>query len=290
LDMVNNLLRKPTERRPGQTLLLPDRLPEHISVEKLRFAFPQSPVQQLNIPALHFHAGERVLLLGPVGGGKSTLLKVLAGLYRPGEGRVRLGDVDLWEIDPQLVSAQVGYLPQAVQLFKGTLRSNLMLAGAVSDTTLTDVTRDLALDQVAASNPLGMDMAISEGGSGLSGGQRQLVGLARVLMARPRIWLLDEPTASLDGEAEARVWKALQARLQPEDILIVATHRPMAAINFATRVLVVQEGTIVRDGTPDKLLPGLMARATGSRPTVEVMNVKTRMPEASNSAGVLNGR
>ena len=127
-----------------------------------------------------------------------------------------------------------------------------MLAGAVSDTTLTDITRDLALDQVAASNPLGMDMPISEGGSGLSGGQRQLVGLARVLMSRPRIWLLDEPTASLDGEAETRVWKALQARLQPEDILIVATHRPMAAVNFATRVLVVQEGTVVRDGTPDR--------------------------------------
>ena len=290
LDMVNNLLRKPTERRAGQTLLLPDRLPEHISVEKLRFAFPQSPVQQLNIPALHFHAGERVLLLGPVGGGKSTLLKILAGLYRPGEGRVRLGDVDLWEIDPQVVSAQVGYLPQAVQLFKGTLRSNLMLAGAVSDTTLTDITRDLALDQVAASNPLGMDMPISEGGSGLSGGQRQLVGLARVLMSRPRIWLLDEPTASLDGEAETRVWKALQARLQPEDILIVATHRPMAAVNFATRVLVVQEGTVVRDGTPDKVLPGLMARATGSRPAAEVTNVKTHMPAASHSAGVLHGR
>lgn len=260
LDMVNRLLRLPTERRSDQTLLLPDRPPENLGIEKLRFGFAQSPVQLLNIPKLDFKAGERVLLLGPVGGGKSTLLKVLAGLYRPSEGRVRLGDADLWEIDPQLIAAQVGYLPQSVQLFKGTLRSNLMLSGAVSDSTLLETTRALGLDQVAASSPQGMDMEISEGGEGLSGGQRQLVGLARVLMAQPRIWLLDEPTASLDGEAEARVWQQLQARLRPADILIVATHRPMAAAQLATRVLVLQQGTVVRDGRPEQIMPALMAR------------------------------
>lgn len=103
-------------------------------------------------------------------------------------------------------------------------------------------------------------MEISEGGEGLSGGQRQLVGLARVLMAQPRIWLLDEPTASLDGEAEVRVWQQLQARLRPADILIVATHRPMAAAQLATRVLVLQQGTVVRDGRPEQIMPALMAR------------------------------
>ena len=268
LQMVNGLLKLNPERRPHQTLLLPERQPERLAVEQLRFAFPNSPLQLLNLPRLEFKSGERVLLLGPVGGGKSTLLKVLAGLYRPSEGRVRLGDADLWEIDPQLVSTQVGYLPQNVQLFKGTLRSNLSLSGAVSDSAMLETVRALGLDQVAAGSPQGMDMEISEGGEGLSGGQRQLVGLARVLMARPRIWLLDEPTASLDGDAEARVWQQLQQLLRPEDILIVSTHRPMAAMALATRVIVLKQGQVSRDGRPDQVMPGLMARAGGAPVTM----------------------
>jgi ATP-binding cassette subfamily C protein LapB len=120
--------------------------------------------------------------------------------------------------------------------------------------------RALGLDQIACRSPQGMDLEISEGGEGLSGGQRQLVGLARVLMARPRIWPLDEPTASLDGDAEARVWQQLQQQLRPEDILIVSTHRPMAAMALATRVIVLQQGEVSRDGRPDQVMPALMAR------------------------------
>ncbi|WP_417284029.1 ATP-binding cassette domain-containing protein [Comamonas sp.] len=279
LQMVNGLLKLNPERRPQQTLLLPERQPETLAVEQLRFAFSHSPLQLLNLPRLEFKSGERVLLLGPVGGGKSTLLKVLAGLYRPSEGRVRLGDADLWEIDPQLVSTQVGYLPQSVQLFKGTLRSNLALSGAVSDSAMLETARALGLDQIAAGSPQGMDMEISEGGEGLSGGQRQLVGLARVLMARPRIWLLDEPTASLDGDAEARVWQQLQQLLRPEDILIVSTHRPMAAMPLATRVIVLQQGQVSRDGRPDQVMPGLMTRAGGSPITTPATPSATAAPQ-----------
>ncbi|MEG1733852.1 MAG: ATP-binding cassette domain-containing protein [Comamonas sp.] len=283
LQMVNGLLKLNPERRPQQTLLLPERQPETLAVEQLRFAFPHSPLQLLNLPRLEFKSGERVLLLGPVGGGKSTLLKVLAGLYRPSEGRVRLGDADLWEIDPQLVSTQVGYLPQSVQLFKGTLRSNLALSGAVSDSAMLETARALGLDQIAAGSPQGMDMEISEGGEGLSGGQRQLVGLARVLMARPRIWLLDEPTASLDGDAEARVWQQLQQLLRPEDILIVSTHRPMAAMPLATRVIVLQQGQISRDGRPDQVMSGLMARAGGAPITTPATPSAAAAPQQSSA-------
>ncbi len=260
LQMVNQVLNLPLERREEQHLLLPEEAPTAIALDKAGFAYPQSPVQQLNVAKLELSAGERVLLVGAVGCGKSTLLKILAGLYRPHSGRVRLGDADLWEIDPQVVASQVGYLPQSVHLFKGTLRANLALSGTAGDSRLLKITRELGVDAIAADNPLGMDRPISEGGEGLSGGQRQLVGLARVLINQPRIWLLDEPTASLDAESEARVWEVLAANLQPEDILIVATHRPLQALKLATRVIVMREGEIVRDGKPEAVMPQLMAR------------------------------
>ena len=264
LQMVHQVLLLARDRRIDQQLLLPDTLPNEVALERLRFAYPESPVCQLDIDRLQFKSGERVLLVGPIGCGKSTLLKMLAGLYGPSEGRVRLGDADLWEIDPQLVASQVGYLPQAVQLFKGTLRSNLALTGVTSDSRLLQITRELGIDGIAASSPQGMDLAISEGGEGLSGGQRQLVALARVLINQPRIWLLDEPTSSLDSESEQRVWAALQEAVQPEDILIVATHRPMAAARLATRVIVMQQGQVVKDGAPDRVLTQMLARPVAS--------------------------
>lgn len=255
LGMVHRVLALPSERRPGQPLLSPNETPAAIALDGVRFGYPESPIRQLGIDALELRSGDRVLLAGPVGSGKSTLLKVLAGLYRPGEGRVRLGAADLWETDPLLVSKEIGYLPQSVHLFRGTLRSNLCLTGTASDDRLLEVSRQLGIDAIAAGSPQGMEAPISEGGDGLSGGQRQLVALARVLVDQPRVWLLDEPTASLDREMEDRVWQALAAALRPDDILVVSTHRPLMASRLVNRVLIMQQGRIVRDGTPEALLP-----------------------------------
>ncbi|MFZ6748495.1 peptidase domain-containing ABC transporter [Undibacterium sp. Ren11W] len=268
LKMVNQVLDLDLERRPNQTLLLPEHLPESIELDRVRFAYPDSPIQQINIPKLAFHSGERVLLVGAVGCGKSTLLKVMAGLYRPNEGRIRLGDADLWEVDPQLVASQTGYLPQMVHLFKGTLRTNLTLSGTGSDSKLLKVIRALGVDAIAANNPSGMDLGISEGGEGLSGGQRQLVALSRVIIGAPRIWLLDEPTASLDAESEEKVWAVLEEFVLPEDILIVSTHRPMLGAKLATRVILMQQGEIIKDGKPEHVIPQLFTRKPlAPRPT-----------------------
>ncbi len=255
LNMVHRVLALSTERRADQQLLLPDEEPAAMALDGVRFTYAESPVYQLTIDQLRVESGDRVLLLGPVGSGKSTLLKILAGLYRPSEGRVRLGQADLWETDPLLVSTRIGYLPQSVHLFRGTLRSNLCLTGTAGDDRLLQVAQQLGIDTIAAGSPQGMDLPISEGGEGLSGGQRQLVALARVFINQPRIWLLDEPTASLDRDMEERVWQALEAALQPDDILIVSTHRPLMARRLVNRVLIMQQGCVVRDGKPETLLP-----------------------------------
>ena len=260
LLMVHGVLALAPQRRGDQQLLTPAVPPDSLSLEGVLFAYQTSQVNQLNIDQLQFNAGDRVLLLGPVGSGKSTLLKVLAGLYQPHAGRVRLGLADLWAVDPELVTSWVGYLPQSVQLFRGTLRSNLSLTGTASDDRLLEISAQLGIDTLSADSSFGMDLPISEGGEGLSGGQRQLVALARLFINQPRIWLFDEPTASMDRDMEQRVWQALEKAVQPDDIVIVSTHRPMLAAKLVNRVLIMQHGRIVQDDSPENLLPRMVGQ------------------------------
>lgn len=253
LQMVSAVLDLNRDRPEGKQLLMPDEIPQRIELEEVVFSYPESPIMHLNILELSFKAGERVAILGPIGSGKSTLLKVIAGLYRPSKGRIRLGLADLWEIDPQVISNYMAYLPQSVHLFKGTLRDNILMSGAVSDSQLLKTCRMLGVDRIASDSPQGMDLQITEGGEGVSGGQRQLVGLARVFVSQPKIWLLDEPTSSLDNASEERVIAAIEATIGPNDILIISTHRPMLARRLADRVLVMRRGEIKADGKPEEI-------------------------------------
>lgn len=254
LQMVSAVLDLAPERPDGKVLLMPDEIPQRIDLEEIQFSYPDSPIKHLNVPQLSFKAGERVAILGPIGSGKSTLLKVIAGLYRPSLGRIRLGMADLWEIDPNVISNYLAYLPQNVHLFKGTLRDNILMAGAASDSQLLKACRMLGVDRIASDSPQGMDLPITEGGDGLSGGQRQLVGLARMFISRPKIWLLDEPTSSLDNASEERVIAAIESVLGPNDIFIIATHRPMLARRLANRVLIMRRGEVKADGAPEEVL------------------------------------
>lgn len=262
LAMVNRLLNMETDRRRDQETLFPDFLPDLVELEEVRFAYPNSPMVCIDIPKLTFRPGDRALILGPNGCGKSTFLKILAGLFKPAEGQVRLGRTDISELDVQVINQRVGYLPQDVHLFKGTLKSNMALSGGVSDSLIVEVAQLLGIDRVAAENPRSMDLEIFEGGSGLSGGQKQLVALSRIFMARPRVWLLDEPSAFLDLESENRVMNALKLWIRPTDIVIIATHRPRLSI-MANRVLVMRRGRIVADGEPDDIIqiPGFRQQA-----------------------------
>jgi ATP-binding cassette subfamily C protein LapB len=269
LTLVNRLLELETDRREDQNLLVPESLPDSLDLEGVRFAYPNSPIMRLDIKRMSFKAGDRVVVLGSNGSGKSTLLKVMAGLFKPTEGEVRLGGSDIWELDPQILNERVGYLPQEVHLFKGTLRSNMVLGGGVSDARLLEVARILGIDQVATDNPRSMEMEISEGGQGLSIGQRQLVGLSRVFLAQPRVWLLDEPSASLDMESEKRILEAIAACARPTDIIVLATHRPRLT-DLANRVIMMRRGRIFADGTPEDVLPKISG--AGRKRPVEKTN------------------
>jgi ATP-binding cassette subfamily C protein LapB len=201
--------------------------------------------------------GERVGIVGSVGSGKSTLLKILSGLYQPVEGRVFLDDVDMTHLAPEFVREQIGYLPQDVRLFSGSLRENLALGlPSPSDEQILAAARLTGLDRVITNHPKGLSLEITEGGRGLSGGQRQLVGLTRLALAQPRVVLLDEPTASMDGPLEAYVTQRMFEQMPKDHVLVVVTHKASLLRHF-TRLMVVDRGRVVLDGPRDQVLAKL---------------------------------
>ena len=176
------------------------------------------------MPSLNVRAGEKIAILGPVGAGKTTLLRLLSGMYKPQEGRVLLDGIDLGQVSKPVLAENVGFVQQDGRLFSGTLRENLTL-GLLDpeDPVLLDVAKRTGLLQtVITPHPKGLMQEINEGGTGLSGGQRQLVNLTRAFLRNPKIWLLDEPTASMDRALEQTIIQALKERLGPEQTLFLS--------------------------------------------------------------------
>lgn len=216
----------------------------------------------LNIAKLHIEPGEKIAVMGAVGSGKTTLLRLLSGMYKPQKGGIQLDGVDLAMISKPLLAESIGFLQQEARLFSGTLRENLVL-GLIDpgDQALLETAQLTGLQQaVLAANPQGMQQLITEGGQGLSGGQRQLTHLTRVFLRKPRIWLLDEPTASLDRNLELNVLRALGATLKPQDTLVLVTHKP-ELLALADRIIVVANHHIVMDGPKAQVLQKLHSAA-----------------------------
>jgi ATP-binding cassette subfamily C protein LapB len=195
-----------------------------------------------------------VAIIGPVGSGKSTLIKMLSGLYKPTAGSLYLDGIDVSQIAPDFVREHIGYLPQDVRLFNGTLRDNLTLGlPSPSDVQILRAAGLTGLAHAIKNHPRGLELPIAEGGKGLSGGQRQLVGLTRLLLAQPTIMLLDEPTASLDGQLETLVMNHLFKEIAPESVLVVVTHK-VALLPHVDRIIVINQGEISVDGPREEVL------------------------------------
>lgn len=263
LEGLDQLLAVPVDREPDGDYLRPSTLSGALTLDSVRFAYPGARVG-LDIPKLEIQAGERVVVIGPVGSGKSTLLKILAGLFVPQQGTILIGGLDMQQISDDTLREHVGYLPQDYRLVQGTLRDNLLLGiGDPGDDALLARAVETGLGQVIAAHPKGLDLPISEGGVGLSGGQRQLVGLTRLLLAKPSVMLLDEPTAALDQESEKRVLQAFERAAADGSTIVMVTHK-MPLVQLATRVIVVAAGRVVLDGPTATVLERLRRAAFGA--------------------------
>ncbi len=256
LQSLNGIMAMPSEREQSERLVVPERCHGALQMSQTSFSYAKD-LPGLVVPALHIEPGERIAILGAVGSGKTTLVKLLSGLYKPTAGHVYLDAVDMIHLAPEFVREHVGYLPQDVRLFNGTLRHNLTLGLPMpSDSQILKAAAMTGLDQVIQNHPRGLELEIAEGGRGLSGGQRQLVGLTRMLLASPKVLLLDEPTASMDAKLENRVMQHLFEHMPQESSIVVVTHKP-SVLSYVHRILVVDKGRVVLDGPRDEVLARL---------------------------------
>ncbi|WP_019625185.1 type I secretion system permease/ATPase [Thioalkalivibrio sp. ALJT] len=257
LQGLDGVMQRPLDYPDGERRVHRAQLSGHYQIERAKLIYSRDdPRPALTIGRMEIKPGERIAVIGRSGAGKSTLLQGLAGLLDAAEGEVLLDGIHLGHLDPADVRRDVGLVAQSGRLFHGSLRENLTLGapGASDDEILRVLKRIGALDLLKRV-PDGLDYMVNEGGTGLSGGQRQAVLLARVLLRHPTVLLLDEPTTGMDDRAEAAVIADL-ARLPAGNTLIVASHR-RNVLKLVDRVIVIDAGRVVMDDTRDRVLAKL---------------------------------
>ncbi|NOL49731.1 type I secretion system permease/ATPase [Pelistega europaea] len=261
LKGINAIVERPVERDPGRTYLALDQVHGAMGFNTVSFQYNKDSAPALNGFRLSIRPGEKVGIIGRIGSGKSTFLKVASGLLEPTSGSATLDGVDLRQLDPNFLRDQIAYFNQDARLFLGTLRENLDISrtdGYSTDQELLIALQRFNLVNLVRSHPRGLDMPLGENGQGLSGGQKQTVALARLTLRHPRVVLLDEPTASLDENTERQALQGL-AEWTKDKTLIVVTHRPQV-LKLVERVVVVEQGKVVMDGPRDAVIRKLQEK------------------------------
>ncbi len=247
---------KPIERPAGDTFIHRPTLKGDIEFRNVRFAYPGREDAALDGLSFRIEAGERVALIGRVGSGKSTIQRLMMGLYQPSEGAVLLDGIDLRQLDPADVRRNQGYVSQDVTLFYGTLRENVTFGLPYADDGAVLAAAETAgLTDFVNRHPRGFDMPVGERGESLSGGQRQSVGLARAVLHNAPILLLDEPTSAMDFSTEAQI-TAKMSQFALDKTVVLVTHRT-SMLALVTRVIVIDGGKIVADGPRDRIMEAL---------------------------------
>lgn len=253
---VDQLMTLPQERAGGERPPVAHALRGDIECRRVSLRYPDQREPALCDLSLHIAAGERVAILGRSGSGKSSLARLLVGLYPAERGGVLLDGLDIGQLDIAEVRRQIGHVPQDIQLFSGTLRDNLVLgARQASDERIREVAELAGVQAFAQLHPQGYGLPVGERGQRLSGGQRQQVALARALLLDPPLLVLDEPTSAMDAASEERLIQRLLPVLQGKTLVLV-THRT-SLLALVERVLVLDRGRLVADGPRDAVLAAL---------------------------------
>lgn len=252
LENLNKFMDQPVEHPEGVQFISREVFKGDIEFKNVSFHYPGSDVEALSGVTFKIKAGEHVAILGKVGSGKSTLQRLCLGLYQPTSGSILVDGIDLRQLDPTEYRSTIGYAPQDVMLFKGSLRDNLTISHPeVSDESLVKAAEIAGLLDFVNRHPNGFDMEVGERGDALSGGQRKSVALARAIIHGPPIIFMDEPTGSMDKATETRVRQSLREFIKGRTWVTV-THRS-GLLKLVDRILVIEDGKLVADGPRDQV-------------------------------------
>ena len=250
LKALDMLMALPSENEAEKTPMDFGLLRPSFSLESVSFSYPRAKRLALDGVNIHIEPGEHVGIIGPMGSGKSTLSKLMAGLYQPKEGAVKFGGVDIRQFATTELRSRIGILPQDVVLFYGTVRENISLGDpTINDHLILRAAEIAGVTEFLKDNPAGFAAQVGEGGKELSGGQRQAVALARALVHDPEILILDEPTSNMDTESELKLQRRLLSVARGRTLILV-THR-LSMLRVVERIVVMDKGKVLYDGPKD---------------------------------------
>ena len=262
LSSLEETMKKPGERNSETNYVHRPDLAGEIVFDNVHFSYPGRTQQALRGVSFRIKPGENVVVIGRVGSGKTTIQRLILGLYTPTDGAITIDGIDLRQLDPADLRRNIGYVEQDAMLFYGTLRDNIAIAAPYADDGAILAAAEVGgLIEFANSHPQGFDMIIGERGESLSGGQRQGVAIARAALLEPPVLLLDEPTGSMDFSSEAQFKERLRV-FGKHKTTVVVTHRN-TLLDLADRIIVMDEGRIVADGPHDQVMEALKAGRVG---------------------------
>lgn len=256
MTIIEQVMSMPDEQEEDKRYIHRPVLQGKIELDKVTFNYPDAPVSALRDMSLTIRPGEKVAIIGRVGSGKTTLERLIMGLYQPTQGHVRIDDTDIQQLHHVDVRNNIGCVPQDITLFYGSIRDNITLGKPLADDNEVMLAAKRAgVTEFTMKDPAGLEKQVGEGGQLLSGGQRQAVAIARALLGKPPILLMDEPTSAMDNRAEANLKNELK-RLSSEQTLVLITHKT-SMLEVVDRLIVMHAGNVVADGPKEKVLKEL---------------------------------
>ena len=251
-DTLSGIITQEAERPEGQEFVRREKFKGKIEFKDVCFNYPGTEVPALTDVSFTINPGEKVAIIGRIGSGKSTIAKLILKLYDPTSGSIMIDGIDIAQLDPADIRRYIAYVPQDIHLFKGTIKDNIVSSENHPD--IGDViyaSQVSGVDDFVQTHPLGFDMPIGERGAGLSGGQRQSVGIARSLMQDSAVMLMDEPSNSMDQTTEGNLIKRLSKELKRETIILIT--QKLSLLSMVDRVIVMHQSKVLLDDTKEKV-------------------------------------